>query len=1338
MKSLKLQSLLIPALLVMLMLLSPAWLVASTDGTQAVAKLKQMRASQNLETKLANMKANSIDVSSKKAESPALEFRQSLSAQKSHRLPDIQSSRTVDFHGITPVFDKWDGLDRSTEPVSSVIHGQGKMTYASPDSMYFNFLSGMNGIDTTGMDVGLAIGTGMMFGNDGSFVNDSSLVMFYSASAALDEISIVPTIDDPQMYWTGMSNEALVGKVYIVYTRTSKCYVKLLITSTSESYPDEHIAFDYMIQTNGSNDFSDTQTAVPPEISVNGREADTLLIGSEPYFSITMDQDRSGTLIVSWDQNHNGETDETDIPIDEYPFSDNDMHDLNRDDGIFEFIYDNQMADGLNYVINDFVYTVYTDDGMADAAVTYFTFPTPYPVSGTVRNSLTSDPMEGIVVWGDYARNDSMMVPTPEEQEGDHPSMIAITDIDGQYTLFMPDSGHVIIGSWDHLMVTDGLIPEPKRHEIELFTPMGDIDFTYREPLAQITGHVMDKDGSPLFDIGVSARFDGGGDDGGGDFFAYTDESGYYAIGVDPGWFRVELEGEDLYPGYMVPQDQGLEVTEAGPNTVDFTVWTPNSWISGFVLLDEMPLPGAGVWAWNMDFGWNFVQSDGMGFYEVPVFNPIMPTVEDFAATGYDLHVQLENLPSHVVQVSENWNVEPGTSNENIVLVTVTGGIYGTFFNTDNNEPIREPWNVGMEARNLDNGMSYWANPNEWDGGYELWLPNGLYEITAGGMNWYGPEPDTLVIDGSMMTYDIWLSPVQFEGIFEGRVWDLETQTIIANADVSIGNEFWGDWTMTDAEGRFSFNLPNGHYYYYVWAPGYLDFNGEVDINNNQVFHRIELQEFIVDGAITGMVFDDSSIPLGTGFERVAVVDANVWIYNSTLDIGFWTMTDSNGNYWFDLPNGIYEIYVEHPAYLPYEDYGLWVSSDTLYYDVPLATADGAISGRVYDDTNNEPIWDAGIWVTNKESMDSLNFMSYWTGVDDSGYFHIPLMNGSYEVHVDAYGYEHVYIADVFVEYNNVFLPIPMTKREFLGPNIHYIMDQPNDQGRWVRMEFGPDAENIQEYMAYSVWRLSQTQMGPMYDFIAYVPNKNLPFYNLVAPTLVDSNAFNAGESWRYETEFMVTGHYDNWNYIDGGPHRGWSVDNIHPGVPSGLTLIGAGDNYNELQWEASTDADFQYFELYRSETGDFTGLAPIAQLAELGYRDGNITTGQSYHYMLKAVDANGNVSDGSMVLTTIVSVEAGDQLPTEYSLDQNYPNPFNPSTTIRFGLPEAAYVTLDIYNILGQKVRTLTDSNMPAGYINITWDGLDQHGNIVSSGTYIYRLQTKDHRFAKKMIFMK
>ncbi len=94
--------------------------------------------------------------------------------------------------------------------------------------------------------------------------------------------------------------------------------------------------------------------------------------------------------------------------------------------------------------------------------------------------------------------------------------------------------------------------------------------------------------------------------------------------------------------------------------------------------------------------------------------------------------------------------------------------------------------------------------------------------------------------------------------------------------------------------------------------------------------------------------------------------------------------------------------------------------------------------------------------------------------------------------------------------------------------------------------------------------------------------------------------------------------------------------------------------------------------------------------------------------------------------------------LPQEFSLDQNYPNPFNPETTIRYALPEEAHVTIQIFNLRGQLVRTLVDREEEAGFRNVRWAGKNDQGVAVSSGIYFVRMNANQHRFVNRILLQK
>ena len=95
-------------------------------------------------------------------------------------------------------------------------------------------------------------------------------------------------------------------------------------------------------------------------------------------------------------------------------------------------------------------------------------------------------------------------------------------------------------------------------------------------------------------------------------------------------------------------------------------------------------------------------------------------------------------------------------------------------------------------------------------------------------------------------------------------------------------------------------------------------------------------------------------------------------------------------------------------------------------------------------------------------------------------------------------------------------------------------------------------------------------------------------------------------------------------------------------------------------------------------------------------------------------------------------------EMPKKFALLQNYPNPFNPDTRMSYGLPKAAHVTIQIYDISGRLVRTLVDRSMSAGYHQETWDGRNSHGQLVSSGLYFCKMKAADYQKTIKLLFAK
>ncbi|OQY29372.1 MAG: hypothetical protein B6244_03940 [Candidatus Cloacimonetes bacterium 4572_55] len=93
---------------------------------------------------------------------------------------------------------------------------------------------------------------------------------------------------------------------------------------------------------------------------------------------------------------------------------------------------------------------------------------------------------------------------------------------------------------------------------------------------------------------------------------------------------------------------------------------------------------------------------------------------------------------------------------------------------------------------------------------------------------------------------------------------------------------------------------------------------------------------------------------------------------------------------------------------------------------------------------------------------------------------------------------------------------------------------------------------------------------------------------------------------------------------------------------------------------------------------------------------------------------------------------------PLKFAVDQNYPNPFNPITTIRYAIPRAGDVEIRVYNISGQRVKTLVDKQQETGYYSVIWDGRNERGSQVGSGTYFYVVKAGSDEAMRKMVLLK
>ncbi|MFZ1517933.1 MAG: S8 family serine peptidase [Ignavibacteriaceae bacterium] len=178
-----------------------------------------------------------------------------------------------------------------------------------------------------------------------------------------------------------------------------------------------------------------------------------------------------------------------------------------------------------------------------------------------------------------------------------------------------------------------------------------------------------------------------------------------------------------------------------------------------------------------------------------------------------------------------------------------------------------------------------------------------------------------------------------------------------------------------------------------------------------------------------------------------------------------------------------------------------------------------------------------------------------------------------------------------------------------------------------------------------------------------------------------------------------------------------------------------------KLNWNTATEINNYGFEIERKvgspqsaiynyeKIGFINGNGNSNSPKNYSYQDNSVSAGK-YSYRLKQID-----NDGQFEYSEVIEIDLG--LPTEYELTQNYPNPFNPGTKIRYSLPNVgsglAQTVLKVYDVLGNEVATLVNEYKPAGSYEATFDA-----SSLSSGIYLYKIQSADFVQTKKMILMK
>jgi hypothetical protein len=200
-------------------------------------------------------------------------------------------------------------------------------------------------------------------------------------------------------------------------------------------------------------------------------------------------------------------------------------------------------------------------------------------------------------------------------------------------------------------------------------------------------------------------------------------------------------------------------------------------------------------------------------------------------------------------------------------------------------------------------------------------------------------------------------------------------------------------------------------------------------------------------------------------------------------------------------------------------------------------------------------------------------------------------------------------------------------------------------------------------------------------------------------------------------------------------PSRRWDSTTVDVSLPVELISFNASANGSavSLSWATATELNNNGFEIERKfgsgnwePIGFVKGAGTTTSTTNYTFSDRNISSKTTYSYRLKQLDFDGTLSYSKVV-------QVSTNLISTFELCQNYPNPFNPNSMINFSIPSSGLVTLKVYDLIGKEVAVLLNEVKEPGTYNVNFNAEN-----LSSGIYLYKLQTGIYAATRKMILLK
>jgi hypothetical protein len=618
-------------------------------------------------------------------------------------------------------------------------------------------------------------------------------------------------------------------------------------------------------------------------------------------------------------------------------------------------------------------------------------------------------------------------------------------------------------------------------------------------------------------------------------------------------------------------------------------------------------------------------------------------------------------------------------------------------------------------------------------GNYTLRVPFGTYVVSAQKMGyateWWQEVPERSQATPVQVAQDQNPSGINFtlgaqepppppvEGSIAGVITNATTTEPLARAMVQISllsNHHMQQMVMTDEHGAYIFHhLQTGYYLVEAFKENFVPnhYPDSINVNGAPVTGINIALAPVMMGVINGVVTNAAnSQPI---FRASVCVSA---IGNPRAHA--YAMTDSSGAYTIEVPVGLYRMEVHARDFAPATADSVLVGdfAPTVVNFALNALTFGSIAGNVYD-TLNAPIF--GAWV------EARMIGGNWRGhvrTDSTGHYMLEhVITGNYIVTAHANRFQPaVYPDTVVVGDGQAVTGIDFHLLPFVAPN-GTIAGLVTDDSTGLPiadamvMAFVTDntwhhrhATRVTRTQADGTYMLERLE-ATAYKVISFARGYQGEFYNNKL-TWADADPI---------TPNAVNINFGLTHRTNPGPRflAGRIVEN--GAAVSGAYIIAMQDGQPVDVTATYPDGSYEFANI---DPGLYTLLVTTPE------------QGQGS----QAIDIQFNDIYNNDIAVVATSINDQATLPTSTTLLQNYPNPFNSSTNISFYLSNGSNVELSIYDLLGRKVTTLVNGNLPAGQQTVNWNGIDADGSHVASGMYLYVLKTDSGTQSRHMVMLK